>query len=355
MILSSPVAGVHYPGNLVAVRSWFPDDAACLDYLDWLRWPDGFCCPHCGAKKCWRLPAGGWSCGGCRRRVRVLAGTVFQDTRTPLTVWFEAAWLMAATKNGVSAASLQPLLGLGSYQTAWGMCHKLRTAMGRTSTDLLSGNVEVDETFIGGVKTGGKRGRGAPGKAYVAIAVEAKAKGFGRCRLQVVEKIDAEHLGEFMHRNLSPGSVVVSDALQSYPLAIADTFGHKSFNIKRSGLPAHELLPGVHRVASLLKRWLAGTHQCGGSAEHLQAYLDEFTFRFNRRHARARGLLFLRLLEGAVRGRPTPMRELIKVPNPHPVAMHPPVGPKWPKSLAAGSLDRPWRAEDPSDLLPSSG
>ena len=233
------MAGVHYPGNLAAVRSWFPDDAACLDYLDWLRWPDGFRCPHCGAKKGWRLPAGGWSCGGCRRRVRVLAGTVFQDTRTPLTVWFEAAWLMAATKNGVSAASLQPLLGLGSYQTAWGMCHKLRTAMGRTSTDLLSGNDEVDETFIGGVKTGGKRGRGAPGKAYVAIAVEAKAKGFGICRLHVVEKIDAEHLGEFMHRNLSPCSIVVSDALQSYPLAIADTFGHKPFNIKRSGLPAH--------------------------------------------------------------------------------------------------------------------
>ncbi|MCP9772441.1 IS1595 family transposase [Synechococcus sp. Tobar12-5m-g] len=226
--------------------------------------------------------------------------------------------------------------------------------MGRTSTDLLSDNVEVDETFIGGVKTGGKRGSGAPGKAYVAIAVEAKAKGFGRCRLQVVEKIDAEHLGEFMHRNLSPGSVVVSDALQSYPLAPARGFvGHKLFNIKRSGLPAHERLPGLHRVASLLKRWLAGTHQSGGSAEHPQAYLDEFTFRFNRRHAC--GLLLLRLLEGAVGAGPTPMRELIKIPNPHPVAMHSPVGPKWPESLAAGSLDRPWRAEDPSDLLPSSG
>jgi hypothetical protein len=151
------------------------------------------------------------------------------------------------------------------------------------------------------------------------------------------------------------GSVFVRDALQYYLLALAGTFGLKPFNIKRSGLPAHDLLPGVHRVASLLKRWLAGTHQSGGSAEHLQAYLDEFTFRFNRRHARARGLLFLRLLEGAVRAGPTPMRELIKVTNPHPVAMHPPVGPKWPESLAAGSLDRPWRAEGLSDLLPSSG
>lgn len=352
MGLRSPVAGVHYPADLAAVRSWFPDDAACLDYLDWLRWPDGFRCTHCGSEKGWRLPAGGWSCGGCRKRVRVLAGTVFQDTRTPLTVWFEAAWLMAVTKNGVSAASLQPLLGLGSYETAWAMCHKLRTAMGRTSVDLLSGAVEVDETFVGGVKTGGKRGRGAPGKAYVVIAVETRDKGFGRCRLQVVEKIDAMHLGKFLHRHIAPGSVVVSDALRSYPLAIADTFGHKPFNIKRSGLPAHEVLPGVHRVASLLKRWLAGTHQSGVSVDHLQAYLDEFTFRFNRRHARARGLLFFRLLEGAVTAAPTTMRELIKVPNPHPVATIRPAKPVWPGSLAAEPLDRPWRAASPSESLP---
>jgi len=352
MGLPSPVAGVHYPGNLAALRSWFPDDAACLDYLDWLRWPDGFRCAHCGSGKGWRLAEGGWSCGGCRKRVRVLAGTVFQDTRTPLTVWFEAAWLMAVTKNGVSAASLRPLLGLGSYETAWAMCHKLRTAMGRTSADLLSGDVEVDETFIGGVKTGGKRGRGAPGKAYVVIAVESREKGFGRCRLQVVEKIDAVHLGEFLHRHIAPGSVVISDALQSYPPAIADTYGHKPFNIKRTGLHAQEVLPGVHRVASLLKRWLAGTHQSGVSAEHLQSYLDEFTFRFNRRHSRARGLLFFRLLEGAVIAAPTTMRELIKVPNPHPALAPPPARPVWPESLVAEPLDRPWRDTEPSELLP---
>ena len=352
MPISSPKAEVHYPGNLAAVRSWFPDDAACLDYLDWLRWPDGFRCTHCGCEKGWRLPAGGWSCAGCRKRVRVLAGTIFQDTRTPLTVWFEAAWLMAVTKNGVSAASLQPLLGLGSYETAWAMCHKLRTAMGRTSKDLLSGDVEVDETFIGGVKTGGKRGRGAPGKAYVVVAVESTERGFGRCRLQVIPKIDAENLGQFLHRHLTPGSVVISDALGSYPPAIADTFGHKPFNIKRSGLHAHEVLPGVHRVASLLKRWLAGTHQSGVSAEHLQAYLDEFTFRFNRRHSRARGLLFLRLLEDAVNAPPTTMRELIKVPNPHSVRKPPPTRPVRPESLAAEPLDRPWRDLDRSELLP---
>jgi transposase-like protein len=168
-----------------------------------------------------------------------------------------------------------------------------------------------------------------------------------------VDKIDAVHLGEFLHRNITPGSVVVSDALSSYPPAIADTFGHEPFNIKRSGLHAHEVLPAAHRVASLLKRWLAATHQSGVSAEHLQAYLDEFTFRFNRRHARARGLLFFRLLEGAVSAGPTTMRELIKVPNPHPVLTPPLTRPRWPESLVAEPLDRPWRDTDhPSELLP---
>jgi len=351
MGLRSPIAGMHYPGDSAAARSWFSDDAACLDYLDWLRWPNGFVCPHCGSGKGWRLPAGGWSCGGCRKRVRVLAGTIFQDTRTPLTVWFEAAWLMAVTKNGVSAASLKPLLGLGSYETAWAMCHKLRTAMGRTSADLLSGDVEVDETFIGGVKTG-KRGRGAAGKSAVVMAVEVKARGFGRCRLQVLEKVDAEHLGAFLRRTITPGSTVISDALNSYPVAAAGTFGHTAFNVTRSGLPAHAVLPGVHRVASLLKRWLAGTHQSGISAEHLPAYLDEFTFRFNRRHARARGMLFFRLLEGAVDTPPTTLRELIKVTNPRPVQTLPPTVRIWPDSLAAQPINRPWRNQTPEELLP---
>ncbi len=151
-----------------------------------------------------------------------------QDTRAPLTVWFEAAWLMAVTRNGVSAASLQPCQRLGSYETAWAMCHKLRTAMGRPSVDLLSGNVEVDETFIGGVKTGGKRGRSAPGKACVVSGVESKGTTFGRCRLEVVPKIDAAHLGQLLHRHITPGSVVITDSLPPGPHALPDSYGHRA-------------------------------------------------------------------------------------------------------------------------------
>ena len=161
-MLDRPKAGVHYPGSLADLRAWFPDDAACLDYLAWLRWPDGVRCPHCGGSAPWPLKDGRYSCAVCRRRVSATAGTIFAGTRTPLTVWFEAAWLMTTSKAGTSALNLQRVLGLGSYQTAWAMLHRYRDVMVVPARDKLCGDVEVDETFIGGPKPG-KRGRGAAG------------------------------------------------------------------------------------------------------------------------------------------------------------------------------------------------
>ncbi len=152
-----PRTGLHYPGSYGELRSWFPDDAACLDYLDWLRWPDGFVCPHCAGAGGWKMAGALWRCYGCRRRVSGTARTVFQDTRTPLTVWLAAAWSLTTQKNGISALGLQRVLGLGSYQTAWAMLHRFRTAMVRPGRELLSGDVEVDETFFGGVKPGEAR------------------------------------------------------------------------------------------------------------------------------------------------------------------------------------------------------
>ncbi len=152
-----PRAGLHDPGSYAELRSWFPDDAACLDDLDWLRWPDGVVCPHCGGMTGWRMAGAVWRCADCRRRVSSTAGTIFHDTRTPLTVWLAAAWSLTTQKNGISALGLQRVLGLGSYQTTWAMLHRFRTAMVRPGRELLSGDVEVDETFVGGVKPG-KRG-----------------------------------------------------------------------------------------------------------------------------------------------------------------------------------------------------
>jgi hypothetical protein len=192
-----PGAGVQYPGNYAAMRAWFPDDAACLDYLDWQRWPAGFSCPSCGCATSWELSRGERRCAGCRRRVSRTAGTVFQDTRTPLTVWFAAAWQLTTQKNGISALGLKRVLGLRSYQTAWAMLHRYRSAMVRPGRERLNGDVEVDESYFGGIKPG-KRGRGATGKALVAIAVEQRSpKGFGRARMQVIADATSKTLRKF--------------------------------------------------------------------------------------------------------------------------------------------------------------
>lgn len=342
-------AGRDYPPSYAELRAWFPDDAACRDYLEWLRWPAGFICPRCQGTRAWRLGDGRFWCEPCRRRVSVTAGTIFQDTRTPMTVWFAAAWYVTSAKNGVSAKTLHRLLGFGSYQTAWALLHRFRTAMVRPGRDRLAGTVEVDETFIGGTKPG-KRGRGAASKALVAVAVEVHSpKGFGRCRLQVIPNAEAPTLRSFLAECVEPGSVVVTDGFVSYPPATAGNYIHKPFSVAGSGVHAHVPLPGVHRVASLVKRWLLGTHQGAVEKDHLQAYLDEFAFRFNRRRAEFRGLLFRRLLEQAVSVGPATYRSLVANPSakatkPRP----PPAGHRAaPASLAATAPSRPWRHHNP--------
>ena len=197
------------------IRTWFPDDAACLDYLGWLRWPAGFECPQCKVPGRWRMTDGRFWCADCRRRVSVTAGTIFHRTRTPLTVWFEAAWCVTSAKNGVSAKTPHRLLGFGSYRTAWVMLHRFRSAMVRPGRDHLTGTVEVDETFIGGIKSG-KRGRGAEGKTLVAVAVEILSpKGFGRCRLRVIPNAQSLSLKSFLLDCVEPGSRIVTDGLRS--------------------------------------------------------------------------------------------------------------------------------------------
>ncbi len=340
-----PRTGLHYPGSYGELRSWFPDDAACLDYLDWLRWPNGFVCPHCAGAGGWKMAGALWRCYGCRRRVSGTARTVFQDTRTPLTVWFAAAWSLTTQKNGISALGLQRVLGLGSYQTAWAMLHRFRTAMVRPGRELLSGDVEVDETFFGGVKPG-KRGRGAAGKVLVAIGVEQRSpKGFGRTRMAVIPDATAPTLRAFLLAHVERGSVVVTDGLKSYPSAVGPDYSHRPFNVAGSGQHAHVPLPGVHRVASLAKRWLLGTHQGAVEADHLQVYLNEFCFRFNRRSSRSRGLLFFRLMQLAAGAPPVTYRQMVVNPKSKRTRPTPPAGHRsLPASLALPPAGRPWRA-----------
>jgi transposase-like protein len=227
----------------------------------------------------------------CRwRRVSRTAGTIFQDTRTPLTVWFAAGWYMTADPGGVAALTMQKLLGPGSYQTAWTMLHRYRTAMVRPGREVLSGRVEVDETFLGGERPGCL---GALGKTLVVVAVELREPGgYGRARMSVIPDAAAKTLHTFLISTVEPGATVVTDGWSAYPKACRDWFVHEPHPVAGSGQQANELLHAVHRVASLCKPWLLGTHQCAVLPEHVQPYLEEFCFRFNRCHSRARGLLF---------------------------------------------------------------
>jgi transposase-like protein len=308
-----PRAGVDYPGTWPAFLKWFPDDAACVEFLERLRWPEGFVCPLCGSVEGWRIADGRFSCRGCARKVSVTSGTIFHGTRTPLTSWFAAAWYLTNQKNGVSALGVQQGLGLGTYRTAWTMVHKLRTAMIRPDRDLLSGDVEVDETYLGGVETGRRGGRQRDSiKEIVVIGVEVHSpKGFGRVRLRRVEDLSAASLVGFVTDVVEPGSVIITDGWNSYRSLSRHGYTHKRTSIRASNDPAHVIQPGVHRVASLLKRWLMGTHQGAIRPEHLDAYLEEFTFRFNRRSSRRRGMLFYRLLEQAVVTDPAPYKDIV--------------------------------------------
>ena len=277
----------------------FADDLACAAYLERLRWPNGFVCPACQQpQEPWRDQMGRLVCPACRHQCTVTAGTIFDKTRTPLTAWFDAAWHVTTSKSGMSAKTLERVMGV-SYHVAWHMLHRFRVAMVRSSREPLSGEVEVDETLIGGVEEGGKRGRGAK-KEIIVIALEIKhPKGFGRIRMCHIPDASAESLLPFVREAIAPGSIVCTDGWKGY-YGLSNDYQHQQTILSSSDDPAHVAMPGVHRAASLLKRWLLGTHQGAFSPEHLQSYLEEFTFRFNRRTSSSRRLLFRRLLEQAV-------------------------------------------------------
>jgi transposase-like protein len=312
-----PERGIDYPGDVTEFEQWFPDEEACLRFLERLRWPDGFECPRCGRKRDpWRSSHGHLICPDCRKKVSVTAGTIFHRTRKPLKLWFRAAWEVTSQKYGANALGLQRVLGLGSYRTAWSWLHKFRRAMVRPGRSRLSGLVEVDETYVGGSEAG-TSGRETIKKAIVAVAVELNeaedgTEGMARIRLRHIPDVSEESLVPFLQEVVEPGSTVRTDGWRGYTGLENAGFEHDVIKLSASPDPAHVLMPNVHRVASLLKRWILGTLQGGVAKEQLEHYLDEFTFRFNRRSSRARGLLFYRLLENAVRIGHTPTHALEK-------------------------------------------
>jgi len=255
------------------------------------------------------MSRGLWLCRGCRRQVSVTSGTIFQDRKLPLTSWFRALWYVTSQKNGVSALGLQRVLGMGSYKTAWALLHKLRRAMVRPGRDRLTGSVEVDETYWGADKKA-VIGRQTYAKALIAIAAQQDGRGIGRIRLRRILDLTKGSLHGFIAEAVEPGSTVVTDGLNIYQGMKG--YLHQPIVVKGQSADASTLLPRVHRVASLLKRWLLGTHQGAVGHEYLDYYLDEFTFRFNRRKSASRGKLFYRLAQQAVQIDAVPFGSLIQ-------------------------------------------
>ena len=294
-----------YPRDMADLIRRFRTEKECLLYLELLRWPDGPRCGQCGGDKFWRKTRGRLRCKACGAETTVTAGTLFDRSRKPLRLWFQAIWYVVSQKNGVSALGLQKALGLGSYQTAWEWLHKLRRAMVRPDRDRLSGVVEVDETWVGGVR----RGRGnRDGKSLVFIAAERAGRGLGRIRLQAIEDTRGTTVLEAVRAAVEPGSLVRTDGWEGYNGLPAAGYQHAPATHKSAA--SGDATPAAHRVAALLKRWWLGTHQGAISPQYLPYYLDEFTFRFNRRTSRSRGRLFLRLLENATHIDPVPRKTI---------------------------------------------
>lgn len=292
--------GGDFPNTYREFVQHFPNDNVCAAYLEQLRWPKGFCCSMCQTSgEPWRQTRGRLVCSVYRHQTSVTAGTILEKTRTPLTTWFEAAWHLTTAKNGFSAKTLERTLGT-SYRTAWAMLQRYRISMVRSERERLTSGVKVDETLVGGVVQGGKRGRGSS-KSIVVIAIEVKEpKGFGRVGMRHIPDASSANLQPFICDVVDRSATVRTDGWKGYNGLSKHKYIHERTVLSSSDDPAHVAMPGVNRVASLLKRWILGTHQGSFVPAHLQSYLEEFTFRFNRRNSRSRGLVFQRLMEQAM-------------------------------------------------------
>lgn len=298
----------EYPRTVQGFEEKFASEQACIDYLFRMRWPEGFRCPRCGYQRFWTMNRGLYRCTACDLQTSITAGTIFQDSRKPLKLWLQAMWYITNQKPGVSALGLQRVLGLGSYRTSWTWLHKLRCAMVRPGRDSLGGAVEVDETYIGGSKPG-KRGRGAAGKVLVLVAAQEDGDRIGRIRLRRIPDASGKSLGEAVQEMVVPGSIVRTDDWAGY--RGLNRLGYTHEVIRQDASIGENLLPLANRVISLLKRWLLGTHQGAVQTSHLDYYLDEFTFRFNRRTSRSRGKLFYRLVQQAVAIKPVTASKIV--------------------------------------------
>lgn len=280
----------------------FNSDEQCLEYLHSLKYSNGFECKYCSGVDYWKNKRNVLICKKCKQETTVLSGTIFHGAKIPLHLLFRMLWYIIVQKNGVSALSVQTVLGFSRYDTVWTWLHKFRRIMILPKRDKLVGRIEVDETFIGGVKKG-KPGRGAEGKIIVIVAIELVNDHTGRVRMSVIEHADRLCINEFIKNNIEENSTIITDGWKGYVDIQKMKYTHQ-IETKTIAANGENLTPNVHKIASLLKRWLLGTHQNFTSEDYLSYYLDEYTFRYNRRKSNSRGLLFYTLLKQAMLNKP---------------------------------------------------
>jgi len=300
---------MEYPKTQIEFERMFLTKEDCINYLYKIRFPDGYKCASCGNNESWVNSRNVLICKFCRGETTVTSGTIFHKSKLPLTIIFRAMWWIVAQKNGVSAKGLQRILGIGSYETAWTWLHKFRRIMVISDREKLSETIEVDETLVGGKKSG-KRGRGAEGKTLVIVALEVKNHGTGRVRLSIIPDGTRKSINPFIQGNIAKESTITTDGWRGYVDVKKMGYAHEISNDTILS-DEEEILPNVHRIASLLKRWLLGTHQNYISKNHLQYYLDEFVFRHNRRKSKSRGLLFYTLIKQAILNEPIEYNKVI--------------------------------------------
>jgi len=300
------------PATIVELMERFPDEAACVEFLRKLRWPNGFVCPRCGARESVTIRTRRLEqCRACRHQASLTAGTLLHRTRKPLRLWFVAIFFLGRHKTGISALQLQKDLGLGSYKTAWSWLHKLRSALRERPEFRLTGLVEADETYVGARNERGVRGRRLAGKSLVAALVENRGERAGSLRMQVLPAASQAELGPFVRGAIDQARATVkTDGWSGYRGLEAEGYAHQPIPLARSWGDAALRLPAIHLVFGLAKRWLLGTHHGAVSAKHLQTYLDEYVFRFNRRTAKSIAHRFARLIEQAVLTQPTTYRAI---------------------------------------------
>lgn len=302
-----------FPKNEIEFDLRFLHEPACHHYLFQMKWPQGFSCIKCSHQHYWVSKKHIYICKGCQHQHSLTAGTIMDSSKKPITYWFKAMWWFTTRKSGLNAVNLQELLGLGSYNTAWAWLQKLRRCTIRKDREKLSGTVEVDEFFIGGQKSG-KRGRGCTGKTIVAAAVERKGEKLGRIRLKVIPNCSSDSLLTFINDNVEAGSTVCTDGWKGYYGLDEKIYSHSQVFQNKSS-DKDSVLPGVHLIASLVKRMIIGTHQGRFDPHYLQNYLDEYVFRFNRRNSKSIGKKFMRIVQQVINSSKITFSQIVENAN----------------------------------------